>query len=427
MIFKINPINDSFVDKIQKESMDELNTFYGIGWVHHLPNIIIVDKREDIDSLYGDKTEDWLVGWTNKRTVYVLNKDNFGTESDRIYSDAEYIALIKHELSHIFFEILSKGNHKPIWLNEGLAIYTSGQLTFKKKPENFNHFLNHYENGGKAVYDESGFVVQLLIDRYGKEKLLQLISQLKSTKTEKEFLDLFRKIYRFTLCYENINTAPIKQEIVDEMSFTVSFSKEIEIQRLLSTKNDLEWFAKNGYDANRFPLPKEMSPEKLGAAKNSDIQIAVENDYDPEAYKPHEQTILNLLPNYLDTLSGSFSKIGIKVQPNIGIKLTKYGTGGSYTIPNVVLVNISNYYNIGLIRTILHEIIHLHIQHLIDAYKIRQWHKEAIVDCVFENIFPSLLKRQHYQEDVSKTQETFKKYYPDLDLIIETVSKETVR
>ena len=33
------------------KSMDELNTFYEINWVHHLPKIIIVDDRKTINYL----------------------------------------------------------------------------------------------------------------------------------------------------------------------------------------------------------------------------------------------------------------------------------------------------------------------------------------------------------------------------------------
>jgi hypothetical protein len=206
MAYKITKIDNSFIDGIQKESMDELNTFYGIDWKDHTPKIIVVDDRETIDYLHGEKTEKWLVAWATKdKTIYILNKDSFGTESDRVYSDVEYVALVKHELSHLYFRILSKGNQKPIWLNEGLAIYTSGQLALKRKPENFNHFLDHHDNGGKTVYDESGFVVQKLVEQYGKEKILKLIANLNTIKNSEDFQILFKDTYGFELDYKNLN------------------------------------------------------------------------------------------------------------------------------------------------------------------------------------------------------------------------------
>lgn len=206
MIYKIIPQEDDFLEKAYRGSMDDLNMFYGIDWTHNTPKIIIVDDRKTMDLLRGGETEDWVVGWTEDRTVYVLNRGNYEKESNHKYNPEEYLTLIKHELSHLFFSILSGYQSFPIWLNEGFAIYTSGQNKFKKKPTEFSKFLEFYDNGGSGVYAESGFFVQGLIEKFGKQKLLELVKELRNLHTKEKFEEHFSKEYGFNLTYEEINS-----------------------------------------------------------------------------------------------------------------------------------------------------------------------------------------------------------------------------
>src|SRR3989338_1444785 len=182
MVLKIHHSKNDFLEKIYTDLMKSLNEFYEINWVHHLPIIIIVDDRETINTLKGKKTENWVVGWTNGSQVYILNKDSFEKESSHKCNPDEYSALIKHELSHCFYNILSNYHHIPIWLGEGVASYTSGQNNLKNKPKEFSKFLDCYDHGGKGVYSESGFFVQILIEKFGKQKLLNLIKKLKNSR-----------------------------------------------------------------------------------------------------------------------------------------------------------------------------------------------------------------------------------------------------
>lgn len=205
MIFRIHHVKDDFLEKIYTDSMKVLNDFYEINWVHHLPTINIVDDRETIDALKREKTENWVVGWTNGSQIYILNKDNFEKESNHEYNPNEYSALIKHELSHAFYNILSGYNHLPFWLSEGVAIYTSGQNKFRNKPKKFSEFLEFYNHSGKEVYNESGFFVQALVEKFRKQKLLDLIKELKNIKTKEGFEQLFAKQYGFNLNYNEIN------------------------------------------------------------------------------------------------------------------------------------------------------------------------------------------------------------------------------
>lgn len=208
-----------------------------------------------------------------------------------------------------------------------------------------------------------------------------------------------------------------------QIKFLIKYSKELEIQRVLSTKRKLKWYVDNGYNLSNSVLPKNINIKEFDKKSESEIFEYVDEEYDPEIFKQHKQAINSLLSDYLNKLTNYLSEINIEILPNIEIRLTKYGTAGSYNVPNIVIINILNFFNIGLIRNILHEIIHLHIQSLIDKYKTGQWEKEIIVDCIFKKFFPDISKKQDYKIDASNIQKIFEENYPKIELIIRTVSQ----
>ena len=189
--------------KVFEDSFAELNEFYGLDWTQNKPKIIFVPDRMTIDQLRGRKTEDWEVGWTDKGIIYLLAEENYEKESSHRYSYDEYAALIKHELAHLFTGMIAGQAHKPVWLNEGLSIFLSGQNAFKKRPEKLEHFIDYYDKRSKNVYYESGFAVEYLIKRYGKEKILQLLRNLNKQHSPQEFREIFKEIYGIELEYEN--------------------------------------------------------------------------------------------------------------------------------------------------------------------------------------------------------------------------------
>lgn len=206
MLYHIQHIKDKFIESVYKEAMKDLGAFYGIRWNIDTPRIIIVDDRETIDVLCGKTTEPWLVGWANgRRAVFILNRKNLTKESNHTYSKKYYTGLIKHELSHLFFNILSGHRKSPVWLCEGTAIYTSGQIKLKKRPTKLVSFLEFYDKSGRAAYNEAGFAVEALVKEYGKDKLLKLVKALKTITSQKQFNNAFNNIYGFKLDYKTIN------------------------------------------------------------------------------------------------------------------------------------------------------------------------------------------------------------------------------
>ncbi len=205
MVYKIREFPNRKVRYFYDRSMEELEDFYKLKIVRNRPRIIIIEDRAQIDSLKGLKTEDWLVGWSEGRSVFLLNQSKTGKESREKYDDEKYKALIQHELSHSFLKAITGQGYVPIWLNEGVAISSSGQNKFKKPVGKFHEFLEFYDTGGHSVYWESGFAIETLIKRFGKEKLLSLLKKLKSTENKIGFLKAFKDIYGFRPSYSAFN------------------------------------------------------------------------------------------------------------------------------------------------------------------------------------------------------------------------------
>lgn len=188
------------IEDFTKKALLELKTFFGFELN---PKIVIINDRKEIDKLLGYKTENWVVGWGDKNSIYILDKDNFEKESIHKYSDKSYSELITHELAHVFFLHLSNNRAEPDWLWEGVSLYLAGQVS--NKPLKFRNFLDYYEKKGEGVYEESGQAVQFLVEKYGKEKMLALIKSLSILHSKIEFDKKFKQIYKFELNYKNFN------------------------------------------------------------------------------------------------------------------------------------------------------------------------------------------------------------------------------
>jgi len=206
MIYRLNSEVNNNLQDVCSIAHKELDEFFGINWVRNLPRLIIVNDRKTIDGLFGKKTEAWTIGWSENNNIYVLDKNKFSEESDhKEYTDDEYAVLVKHEMSHSFSKILAKGEVKPKWLWEGIAVYTSGENKARIRPTEFKQFLDFFDEGGKGVYVEAGFAIQLLVEKFGKQKILDLIKISSTFTTRDDFNLAFNSSFDFEPTYEEFN------------------------------------------------------------------------------------------------------------------------------------------------------------------------------------------------------------------------------
>ena len=179
----ITQSNNTKVKDFYNKAMKELIDFYCVNWIENTPVIYLIDSRESLDIISGYKTEDWVVGRAlSYNKLLLLSPESYEKESSHKYSDEEYYSLLKHELSHLFYIIFSKGKG-PVWLDEGFAIYTSNQLSTKERPKEFKNFLKYYS--------------------YEDEKVIGFLKVLPNINSKYEFKNEFEKYFGLELDYKS--------------------------------------------------------------------------------------------------------------------------------------------------------------------------------------------------------------------------------
>lgn len=196
------------------------------------------------------------------------------------------------------------------------------------------------------------------------------------------------------------------------------FSIESEVERVEETLNSLEWLNKNNY---QFILPQNIKNKDINT---EEIKKLIKDEYDLNIYKIAQNAILKSWEGN----SGSVNKInqnmnGSDKLEKITVILTKYGTQGSYMMPNSIIVNISKVPPEFLIKTIIHESLHLMIESLIKKYSVNHWIKERIVDLIMDLEYKSRFKMQILPDWVISVDKIFKESYPDLILLTKKASE----
>lgn len=205
------------------------------------------------------------------------------------------------------------------------------------------------------------------------------------------------------------------------IKLSLEFSKQFEIDRIKNTIERLDWYLENKYNLSYLSFPKNIDIEKLKETSEEKIIKTVDEEYDKNKFISSVEEIQQIYEKYESHLEEFIKNIGLEVIPNIKVYLTYYGIGGSYHLPNEIIINISKSFSVGRVKTILHEIIHLHIQHLIDQYKIGQWDKETIVNLLFEKAFPDIYKEPNIPVNTTKTKKVFAENFPNVEKIISLI------
>jgi hypothetical protein len=204
----------------------------------------------------------------------------------------------------------------------------------------------------------------------------------------------------------------------------IIYSQEYDIQRVKNIISLLDWFVENKYEYKKFPFPKALDKEKLKNYSEKEIKNAVIAEYNDDSYKDNEKFLINNWDKISKELKSAFLKSSLSIQEEYTIYFTKYGTSGSYNLPNTIVVNIGVSFMFGMIKTIIHEITHLSIQKYIDEYKIGQYQKERIVDLFFIKNFPRRIFMQKMPIDTEKIDQIFDDKYPNIKEVIKNISEK---
>jgi hypothetical protein len=204
-----------------------------------------------------------------------------------------------------------------------------------------------------------------------------------------------------------------------EVNLTFIYSKKGEVARVLETIQLLPWYRAHKYRDDFAKLPQGISD----ASSAEDVEGAVAAEYIEQDFRDVEEYVRSQWGNFQNGFIGMRAIKDLRLSDSYEVNLTKYGSGGSYNAAtNALIVNIRNSSQRERIAgAIVHEIIHMTIQHLIDTYAVSHWKKEALVDHLLAHFFPMLHMRQSIPEDVKIVDDSFNAMFPDLEKIAKTI------
>jgi len=144
-------------------------------------------------------------------------------------------------------------------------------------------------------------------------------------------------------------------------------------------------------------------PDGVGSIKLplTAIREIMQKEYYPRYYDKG----LDRLNQHSEAISESLAVLmrykeawGFELEPDINIRLTRYGKAGSYYMhtKEVILKTDSegNFGSKNPASDAVHEITHFAIEHLIQKYKVPQSEKERIVDILCATMYPELFEKE---------------------------------
>jgi hypothetical protein len=202
------------------------------------------------------------------------------------------------------------------------------------------------------------------------------------------------------------------------LPLNIIYGIENEVDRVINTLKRLPWYKEQEYSESFAKLPKGVT----GDLDLKDIETIINVEFDCQKYEEYK--------NYIESEWGNLSSQLMKLKEisafnlnnHYTLILTRYGSGGSYdSKQGLVISNIDFRSKDEIMGTIIHEIIHIGIQHLIDRYNVRHWYKERLVDLLVDRFFPGLKNMQNIKDDTKTVDEAFANHFPELEKVISAI------
>jgi hypothetical protein len=200
------------------------------------------------------------------------------------------------------------------------------------------------------------------------------------------------------------------------INIEIKNSIQDEIKRVEYTLGKIDWYRERGY---KFKLPESVNEN----SSSEWIERTISEEYDEQFYENHRKDFHKEWNDFISNVS--LDNLPFDLKSKYTIYFTKYGVGGSYDTKNdSVIIKVWEGKEPGMtLRTFIHEIIHISIEHLIEKYNIEHWDKERLVDLLGMKYFPNFTKEQqiYKHKDFSKLEDNFKKNMPDLKKVISLI------
>lgn len=189
------------------------------------------------------------------------------------------------------------------------------------------------------------------------------------------------------------------------------YSLNLEVQRVVYTLKKIDWYINRGYKVN---LPLKLEQTRIEVIDKKHIRNLLQEEYRLNNYRSVIFGVKKRWDKVSNTLMIQSQKTGLNFAKEYIIFLTKYGVGGSYKLPNKIVINFHSRKAPYILETIIHEIIHLSIEDIISKFNIDHWEKERLVDLIFLKMFPKSNKIQKLPIKTKRIDRIFNSFYPDI-------------
>ena len=201
LIIKQNKVVSSFNERskqLVEKAISKTEKFFGqkVNF-----KVIFIDTREEMDKVYSEffgekhKTDDWVVGGVfQNNIVYMFAEEIYSKVS--CHPQETFFPTLVHEITHIFTKELFDF-HLPKWLNEGISYVVAEQdkQSLKEKKDITKAFTEQ-EWAQMRPYLTAGKFTRFLLEKYGKDKIFNLMKSLSPLAKKDEFEKKFREIFR---------------------------------------------------------------------------------------------------------------------------------------------------------------------------------------------------------------------------------------
>ena len=130
---------------------------------------------------------EWAAGLAIPKRDFILLRS-----PKQLTQPGDFRPLLVHELTHLYLARQLKGRHAPLWLEEGMAMYASGEtglalasvmtrgvLGEKIKPlDELEHRFPSGADEAALAYAQSYYMVSYILNTFGPEALPRLLDQL---------------------------------------------------------------------------------------------------------------------------------------------------------------------------------------------------------------------------------------------------------
>lgn len=149
------------------------------------PTVVIAASAEEFRRIGGASFPHWGAAMAAPDRNLILLKSPRWASIGKSWD-----SLIAHELTHLYLFHITRGHPIPTWLNEGLAVRMSLEITASRKaqfskgilsgrlmPLSDLHRLYHLPGPQAQLgYTEAELAVEYFLERFGKTSLIQLLS-----------------------------------------------------------------------------------------------------------------------------------------------------------------------------------------------------------------------------------------------------------